>query len=81
MQPKVFPLMGYIKETWSSTGVHCRSFLVDFINKLYSPENKFLTRRCNISYIISKRKFGDFCTMSNLVLSHVIDLFAVNKLV
>jgi len=35
----------------------------------------------NISYIIFNRKFGDFCTMSNLVLSHVIDLFAANKLV
>ena len=35
----------------------------------------------DMSVIISNRNFGDFCTMSNLVLSHVIDLFAANKLV
>jgi hypothetical protein len=33
------------------------------------------------SVIISSRNFEDFCTLSNLVLFHVIKLFAANNLV
>jgi len=33
------------------------------------------------SVIISSRNFEDFCTLANLVLFHVIKLFAVNNLV
>jgi hypothetical protein len=33
------------------------------------------------SFIISNRNFGDYCTMSNLVLFHMIEWFAANKLV
>jgi hypothetical protein len=34
----------------------------------------------DISVIISKRNFGDFCTTSNLVPFHMIEWFAANKL-
>jgi hypothetical protein len=64
--------------------VNCRAFIVLNIYKWPSPENNSVAEPVlfadNTSVLISSRNFCDFCTVSNLVLSHMIKWFATNKL-
>jgi hypothetical protein len=59
--------------------------LIIYLDKLLSPDNKYCAILQPIilvdgtSVVISSRNFERFCSMSNLVLSHIIKLFGTDK--
>jgi len=79
-----FSCLGYI-ETWSSPRINSKVSGVHNIYKWPSSENKFYIRTSIICWWCqchnSKRNFKNFCSLSNLVLYHMIKWFAANNLV
>jgi len=84
-QLKIFCLTRVTK-TWSSLKIHSRASIVHniYINDLPLRRNSVsepILFVDDTSVIISSRNFEDFCSVSNLVLSHMIKWFDVNNLV